>query len=340
MPANVFRFFHDQLPDDAWRDFYNAVESAVRIRLPIMAYQKVLSKEPKDYSRVIYYVYNDHPEFFYFNCYGCEYIIGETSVMVLFSYPEPEAESDRKIRALNQAIDRILAEQFPDGFEKASELRREKKIFDWLTDNVTYDHQSLKAYGNRMDILGDAWTAYGALVLKTSVCQGIACAFKMLCDRMGIPSITVSGMAGGPHAWNIVRIEGKFYQVDCTWTLKNSIDLSVPFKRYQYLNITDEIMGQNHKPFDSFLPRCISLHANPYNKKGLCCNSPAELYDLARQHILNGEKRFAFLCLAGYPAPEEIQALANRLHAATGIATIIYPDNNKYYIGFDTQRGN
>ena len=48
MPANVFRFFHDQLPDDAWRDFYNAVESAVRIRLPIMAYQKVLSKEPKD----------------------------------------------------------------------------------------------------------------------------------------------------------------------------------------------------------------------------------------------------------------------------------------------------
>lgn len=340
MSVNIFRFYHDQLPSDAWRDFYQAVEASVLARLPELVYPHVISLDPKDYSRVLSYVYNDHPEFFYFNYYGCKYDISLTHVLVQFCYSETEAETQRKKRELNCAADRIIAKYFPHGFEKASELRREKKIFDWLTDYVTYDHQSVQTYGNRMDVLGDAWTAYGTLVIKKAVCQGIACAFKMLCDRLNIPSLVVLGNAGGPHAWNIVRIHGRFYQVDCTWTLKNDLDLTIPFKRYQYLNITDKIIGQDHTPFDSFLPQCNSLQSNPYKIKGLCCNNPFDLFELALQHIAKGEKRFAFLCLSRYPTPEEIQDLADRLYATTGYPTSVYFDKNKYYIGFEAQREN
>lgn len=340
MSAVGFRFYHDQLPDDDWRDFYNKVEAAVRSHAPSLIYPKVLSKVLKDYYHVLSYVYNDHPEFFHFNYYGCRYAIADTYVKIEFCYIESDASMKRKSLAVNQSVDRILAECFPEGIDKTSELRREKKIFDWLTDNVVYDTVSFEDAANRVDILGDAWTVYGALVLKNAVCQGIACAFKMLCDRVNIPSLVVLGDAGGAHAWNIVRIDGHFYQVDCTWTLKHGLNLNIPFKRYQYLNITDDIIRPTHKPNDSFLPKCTSLRANPYRIKGLCCKDLAELYKLAIQHTMDGEKRFAFLCLWGYPAESDIRDLTQKMANAARGTVYYFTDGSRHYLGFEVQRRN
>lgn len=341
MVGAAFRFYHDQLPDDNWRDFYNKVEAAVRSRAPKLIYTKVLSTAIRDYSRVLTYVYSDHPELFYFNSYGCKYGITDSQVTVEFCYCETLADMQSKTAAVERVVDRILAECFPMGVENASELRREKKIFDWLTDNVTYDHDSLQKYSKRMDILGDAWTAYGALVLKKAVCQGIACAFKLLCDRMNLPSIVVVGDGGGRHAWNIVRIDNRFYEVDATWTLKNSIDLTNPFKRYEYLNVTDDIMHRTHTPDDAFLPKCTSLKANPYRIKDLCCKDLNDLTQKALKHAADGENRFAFLCLAGYPGSEDQKAVAQKIaDSISGSVTWYCDPRQSYYIGYEITRRN
>lgn len=336
--AQVFQFYHDQLPDDAWRDFYIKAAEAIRAREPYLYYRKVLSQSPTDYYHVLSYVYNDHPELFYFNYYGCKYKISSSMVLVQLCYIETEDSMQRKNREVNQAVNRILAECFPDGIEAASEIRREKKLFDWLTKNVTYDHKSLEESSTRMDILGDAWTVYGALVLKNAVCQGIACAFKMLCDQVNLPSIVVLGNAGGRHAWNIVRIEGRFYQVDCTWLLKNGLDLNIPFARYKYLNITDALISETHKADVSFLPKCNSLHYNPYKLKGYCCENPADLYPLARQHAANGEDRFALLCTYGHPTDNELKHLAHWLASQCGGTVYYYSDSTRHYLGFVIER--
>ena len=338
MSGQVFRFYHDQLPDDNWRDFYNKAEAAVRAYAPKLFYPRLLSKQPQDYSRVLMYVYSDHPEMFYFNSYGCKVYIVSSFVTIDLCYCESGATMQRKIAEVNRAADRILAECFPEGIEKASELKREKKIFDWLTNHVVYDHTSLEQYSKRMDILGDAWTVYGALVLRRAVCQGIACAFKLLCDRMNMPSLVVVGTAGGRHAWNIVRISGYFYQVDVTWLLKNSISLKAPFRRYEYLNITDEIMGRSHTPDDAFLPKCTSLRSNPYWVKGLCCKDLAGLTALALKYAASSEDRFAFLCLAGYPNEREQAALHKQVAQAAGSTVQMYTDKNSWYIGFEILR--
>lgn len=339
MAEATFRFYHDQLPDDNWRDFYIKAEAAVRSHAPMLRYPKVLSQSVQDYSRVLAYVYSDHPELFYFNSYGCKYLITTTSVIVQLSYCETAADMQKKTAEIDRAVEKIFAECFPQGVEKASELRREKKIFDWLTDHVTYDHVSLEKYAKRFDMLGDAWTAYGALVLKTAVCQGIACAFKLLCDRLGIPSLVVLGFGGERHAWNIVRINSRFYQVDVTWTLKHSIDLTVPYKRYEYLNIPDAIMHKTHKPDDDFLPKCTSLRANPYRIKGLCCRDLADLTDKALKHAANGEDRFAFLCLSGYPDQRERDELVQKVaDSVQGSAVLHYDVHQSYYIGFEIKR--
>lgn len=59
----------------------------------------------------------------------------------------------------------------------------------------------------------------GVFLKGLAVCEGYAEAMKLLCDREGIPCITVLGTGnGGAHKWNYVKMEdGKWYLIDATW---------------------------------------------------------------------------------------------------------------------------
>lgn len=336
MKPTTFCFYHDQLPDERWHGFYKAAEAAIRSFAPNVRYLK-LSSEAKDYLTALTYIYSDHPEYFYMNVYGCRYFFTDTEVIVYFSYDFGVEEASRRLAALNAAADRIIAECFPEGIENTSELRREKKIFDWITYNVTYDHASLEKYRKDTSVLGEAWTAYGTLVLRTAVCQGIANAFKLLCDRAGIPSLVVCGMAGERHAWNIVRIDQRFYQVDCTWALKYNMDFSAPYQRYQYLNLPDVVMKRNHTPDDDFLPQCASLRYNPFKMRGECCGNDEELYQTIRDHLVRGEKRFAIMNLHLCPEGDLLASMMKCLVQETGIHFVYWPDRIRCFIGIEVR---
>lgn len=332
-----FHFYRDQLPDRHWQVFYRAVEQSVGSFQPSLTFPKILSKDVRDYLRVVEYVYNDHPEFFYFDALECSYKITSYLAFVDFSYSYPIGEIGARRRELDMAAGRVLAECFPNGFSHLTELHREKKIFDWITDNVTYDHRAAeKERRSRADL--ESWTAYGALVRRKAVCHGIACAFKLLCDRVGMPSITVIGKAGERHAWNIVRIVDRFYHVDCTWLLKDSIDLSIPYKRYQYLNVPDEIMLANHTPEAGFLPRCKSLRYNPYMIKGLCCTSAEGLYRIASEQLEKGASRFAVMCVNGRPPDAELARLCARLYRERGKNFTYTRESTGKYVGFEVKQ--
>ena len=55
------------------------------------------------------------------------------------------------------------------------------------------------------------------------VCEGYAKAFKYMLDSFGIESTLVIGTATNSqgesenHAWNYVKLNGRWYAVDCTW---------------------------------------------------------------------------------------------------------------------------
>ena len=85
-----------------------------------------------------------------------------------------------------------------------------KSIHDYITNNMVYDMTI--AEPNIFDV-------YGAFVNGLCVCEGYAEATKMLCDREGIPCITVVGTgSGGAHKWNMVQMEdGEWYTFDSTW---------------------------------------------------------------------------------------------------------------------------
>lgn len=116
-----------------------------------------------------------------------------------FTYNETPYETTE----VDQKIDSLLHKW---KIEKLSDYEKIKKIHDFIVKNASYD-TALKNY-----------SAYDNLIEKTSTCQGYMClAYKMLTEA-GIPTRILSGTGGGEsHGWNIVSLNGKWYNLDCTW---------------------------------------------------------------------------------------------------------------------------
>ena len=143
-------------------------------------------------------------------------------------------------------IDNILAGITPS----MSEYEKEKYLHDALALRVTYIDSE------------NAHNAYGALVEGEAVCEGYAEALQCLLHRVGIQSFIAIGSSVNPstgssegHAWNTVKIDGKYYHVDLTWNDQGS-------KLFRaYFNVSDAIILKDHVIDEaSFpLPQCNSL---------------------------------------------------------------------------------
>lgn len=83
-------------------------------------------------------------------------------------------------------------------------------------------------------------TAYGALKTGSAVCEGYACAAKLILEELGIKCDIQVGVCsnGEGHAWNLVYLDGNWYQMDITWNdgATNITD---------YLLVTDEYMRKS-----------------------------------------------------------------------------------------------
>lgn len=122
---------------------------------------------------------------------------------------------DEKERAIQEKLQRIYQEL---ALNSLSELDKIGTIYDYVTNNVTYDSKSESEM---------RYTVYGALIEGKAVCQGYALLLERMLEDNGIASQYIAGIglscAGGPerHAWNIVEYNGFYYNVDATWDCTN-----------------------------------------------------------------------------------------------------------------------
>ena len=86
---------------------------------------------------------------------------------------------------------------------------------------VTYDYSAANTGNFSQD--NDPWQliyVFDGDTATNVVCEGYSKAFMYLCQQTAfagdVSCITVSGIMGGPHMWNIVTLEGKNYLVDVT----------------------------------------------------------------------------------------------------------------------------
>ena len=122
-------------------------------------------------------------------------------------------------------------------------------------------------------------TAYGALIEKMSVCAGYARAYQLLLQAVGIPCLYVTGMADngweiGGHAWNIVKLDGKWYYADPTWDDSDNPEFPLA---YRYFNITYDEISTDHfldAVYEPWVPKEPAIDANYYYHEGTLCNTP------------------------------------------------------------------
>ncbi len=182
-------------------------------------------------------VCNDHPELFWVSTeYGYQYTTSGQVAEIIMLYNELAKNKEQNQKALEAA-----AEEYVKGAEKYLTLyAKEVYVHDTLMKNVEYDSKA-------------AWnqTAYSALVEGETVCAGYARAFQYIMQKIGIPCYFCTGYAGESHAWNIVKLEGEYYNVDVTWNDTNP-------NTHLYFNGSDKDYRSTHirQDLSVYLPAC------------------------------------------------------------------------------------
>lgn len=116
-------------------------------------------------------------------------------------------------------------------------------IFYWITENIKYD-----VSGFRSGKLGDL-TPDGVIRRKSAVCSGYSALFADLAKKVGLEVEEISGKskaygyserglpADSDHAWNALKIDGKWYLLDATWAAGN-VDSSFNRKQNDFYFMT------------------------------------------------------------------------------------------------------
>lgn len=116
---------------------------------------------------------------------------------------------------------------------KMSEYERVKAFHDYIVNNTEY-----RDTGDR------SHSAAGPLLDGLAVCEGYSNAFDMLCYLSGVECMRINGLGlGGLHAWNIVKIDGQWYNIDVTWDDPVS---TRPILCYDYFLVSDNVLARDH----------------------------------------------------------------------------------------------
>ncbi len=181
----------------------------------------------------------DHPEVFWLSSSFHYRVSGTTAgeeladAVGLIPIPQSGEELSEQIRLFESAAQQMLdkADRAADDKERAAIL------YNCIIENTQYREEAL--YDNTL--LAEH-TAYGAIVGKAAVCDGIALAYKYLLDRCGIASIVIPGRsAGNPHVWITVFWEGRWHEADPTWDIASKDN-----EKGQYFDLTTKEMNKDH----------------------------------------------------------------------------------------------
>lgn len=81
---------------------------------------------------------------------------------------------------------------------------------------------------------------YGFLIDKISTCMGTAFTLFNVCACAGIESIVINGDSidkeKDSHSWNIVKLDGNWYNVDLEWDAKAILDKKLPLREFLKAN--------------------------------------------------------------------------------------------------------
>ncbi|SHI89367.1 transglutaminase domain-containing protein [Parasporobacterium paucivorans] len=173
------------------------------------------------------------------------------ALVVLFTHTPSPIEKPMGERELYLSyITSIIEENIDDSM---SDYEKAKTIHDYIIINTDYDTS---------DNLNDsAFSPEGVFVYGTAVCQGYAESYMLILNELGIDCKLVTGTANGiVHAWNVVKIDGEWYNVDVTWDdpiVSGEVVSGTGNLSYAYFMKPDAVLYTDHTASSS-PPACTS----------------------------------------------------------------------------------
>ena len=214
-------------------------------------------QEP-ELDRLMWLLNYDCPELIHLKGdYGLSYNEDGSISGVRFFYNMTEDEYSGCMKQLDDLFDSLKQQT-----QGMSEYETEKYVYDLMFNELVYDETTERS-----------GSAYGALIEHYSRCEGISKGFAWCMNELGIETMTLSGIplwensgSFSTHSWNIIKLEGNYYNVDLTAdNLRNDKDeFVVPL--YSFLNQNDEVLSKTHMPLDLYrelgVPSCDTNQLN------------------------------------------------------------------------------
>lgn len=155
-----------------------------------------------------------------------------TNSQAIFAFSVKYVETSNQLKKVNSKVKDSLKKLKISQYSDAGKV---KVIHDYLVNLITYD-----------ETLVDH-SSYGGLVdsKHTTVCQGYALLMYKMLTEAGVPCHYVAGTAdGGPHAWNLVKLDGNWYALDATWDDPLG---ATPICTYDYFLVGSNTINKDHK---------------------------------------------------------------------------------------------
>lgn len=213
---------------------------------------------------VINDVLADHPEIFYFQHKNTKiHSNGEIKI----SYKYPAAKIKDMVNKQDKLINSILKETVK---RNDSDFDKVKAIHDYIVLNTAYDWTNFQ----KGTVPDSSYTVYGLIVDGVAVCEGYAKSMQLLLDRAGVENHYVTGQAnGGPHTWNMVKVDNQYYYIDATWN--DPVPNQDGQVGYKYFLVDSKTLKKDHTWNEKQFPAAASTKYDYFQE----LNSVTEMGD-------------------------------------------------------------
>lgn len=138
-----------------------------------------------------------------------------------------------------------------------SELEKTQKIHDFIVTKNQYNRGDSKDISGGYSIYHPASILYG----NGGVCNAYATLFDKLATKAGLDVRYATGHSkktGEPHIWNMVKIDGNWYNIDATWD-----DPTITFSEGYVENLGDFVIYDYYLKSDGEIQKSRTIDDNP-----------------------------------------------------------------------------
>lgn len=294
--------------NDAEKSIYNSILKGVKDFSPTIKLDKPITSET--FRKIFGMIYFQETQLFWLDG-ALETFEGESDTVNVY-YRASKEDAELFQGQLDTKVKELI-DSFP---ANATTVDKLKILHDYLVFKNEFTKDTPMAQ-----------TIFGAIVEGKTQCEGYAKAMGYLCDMAGIENMLITGENEKrlSHAWNLVKVDGDWYNIDATFD--DPVGSGGPeFIRYNYFNVpNDEIIDKSHFIDTTYYtpPAATATKANYHRTYGLYAESYEQAIEIVKSELTKISKDKTTLIQIKMSSDEVYNKVMDELVTKTGIFKVI-----------------